>query len=107
MTSTVCVLLSLTKESRPILFFADGVYKSGFATTQEAYETAVLKVFESLDRVEKMLEGKEYLIGDRLTEADIRLFVTIVSSLDAPTLSSLLIIYPDPLRPCVRRAFQV
>lgn len=54
------------------------MYKSGFASTQEAYQTAVVKVFESLDRVEKILEGKEYLVGDRLTEADIRLFVTIV-----------------------------
>lgn len=35
-------------------------------------------VFSSLDRLEKMLEGKDYLVGDRLTEADVRLFVTIV-----------------------------
>ncbi|EIM92344.1 glutathione S-transferase [Stereum hirsutum FP-91666 SS1] len=56
----------------------NGVYKSGFASTQEAYQTAVVKVFESLHRVEKILEGKEYLVGDRLTEADIRLFVTII-----------------------------
>ena len=56
----------------------DGVYKSGFATSQQAYETAVKVVFESLDRVEKILEGKDYLVGDVLTEADIRLYVTIV-----------------------------
>lgn len=56
----------------------DGVYKSGFATTQSAYEAAVVPLFESLDRLEKILDGKDYLIGDRLTEADIRLFVTIV-----------------------------
>ncbi|KAI0792281.1 glutathione S-transferase [Abortiporus biennis] len=56
----------------------NGVYKSGFATTQSAYEAAVVKVFESLDRLEKVLEGKEFLIGNQLTEADIRLFVTIV-----------------------------
>ena len=59
--------------------FTDGVYKAGFAVSQEAYEKAVYTVFESLDRLERMLTGKDYLIGDRLTEADIRLFVTIVS----------------------------
>ncbi|CAL1699003.1 unnamed protein product [Somion occarium] len=56
----------------------NGVYKSGFASTQQAYETAVVALFESLDKLEEMLQGKDYLIGDRLTEADIRLFVTIV-----------------------------
>ncbi|KAL4079572.1 glutathione S-transferase [Scleroderma citrinum] len=56
----------------------NGVYKAGFAVSQEAYEKAVYPVFESLDRLEEMLKGKDYLIGDRLTEADIRLFVTIV-----------------------------
>ena len=59
--------------------FLDGVYKAGFAGTQEAYEKAVYPLFESLDRLEKILTGKDYLVGDRLTEADIRLFVTIVS----------------------------
>lgn len=59
--------------------FSDGVYKAGFAGTQEAYEKAVYPLFDSLDRLEKMLTGKDYLVGDRLTEADIRLFVTIVS----------------------------
>jgi len=56
----------------------NGVYKSGFATTQEAYGKAVKAVFESLDKVEKILEGKDYLVGGTLTEADIRLYVTIV-----------------------------
>lgn len=56
----------------------NGVYKSGFASTQKAYEAAVIPLFESLDRLEKMLEGQDYLIGGQLTEADIRLFVTIV-----------------------------
>jgi len=56
----------------------NGVYKSGFATSQEAYEKAVKVVFESLDKLEKILEGKDYLVGDQLTEADVRLFVTIV-----------------------------
>ena len=58
----------------------DGVYKAGFASKQEAYQTAVYNVFEGLDKVEKILEGKDYLVGGRLTEADIRLFVTLVSN---------------------------
>jgi len=57
------------------------VYKSGFATTQKAYEAAVKPLFESLDRLEKILEGKTYLFGDELTEADVRLYTTIVSNL--------------------------
>lgn len=72
-----CVFLSRPQSSLSARV-ADGVYKSGFATTQKAYEEAVTALFASLDRLEKMLEGKEFLVGDRLTEADIRLFVTIV-----------------------------
>jgi len=56
----------------------NGVYKAGFAAVQSAYEKAVYPLFESLDRLEKLLEGKDYLVGDQLTEADIRLFVTII-----------------------------
>lgn len=56
----------------------NGVYKSGFATTQEAYEENVFQLFKSLDRVEKILGDHKYLVGDTLTEADIRLFTTIV-----------------------------
>ncbi|EIN08215.1 glutathione S-transferase [Punctularia strigosozonata HHB-11173 SS5] len=56
----------------------NGVYKSGFATTSKAYEAAVYPLFESLDKLEKILEGKDYLVGDQLTEADIRLFPTII-----------------------------
>ncbi|EJF60554.1 glutathione S-transferase [Dichomitus squalens LYAD-421 SS1] len=56
----------------------NGVYKSGFAATQKAYEAAVIPLFESLDRLEKILQGKDYLVGNQLTEADVRLFVTIV-----------------------------
>jgi len=56
----------------------NGVYKAGFATGQEAYQDAVVPLFENLDRVEAMLKDKTYLVGDRLTEADIRLYVTIV-----------------------------
>lgn len=61
-----------------------GVYKSGFATTQKAYENNVIPLFESLDRLEKMLEGgKEFVAGDKLTEADVRLYTTLVSRLRA------------------------
>ncbi|KAJ3486217.1 hypothetical protein NLI96_g4395 [Meripilus lineatus] len=56
----------------------NGVYRSGFAQSQEAYQKAVVQVFEALDKLEKILTGKDYLIGDQLTEADIRLFVTII-----------------------------
>ncbi|KAI8881711.1 hypothetical protein K501DRAFT_188391 [Backusella circina FSU 941] len=56
----------------------NGVYKSGFATTQAAYENNVYPLFDSLDRVEKMLDGKKYLVQETFTEADIRLWTTIV-----------------------------
>jgi len=57
----------------------DGVYKSGFATAPEAYEANVKPLFESLDRVENLLVGgKEFLVGGRLTEVDIRLYTTII-----------------------------
>lgn len=56
----------------------NGVYRAGFATQQEAYESAVKIVFAGLDKVEKILTGKDYLVGNVLTEADVRLWVTIV-----------------------------
>ncbi|KXN74670.1 glutathione S-transferase omega-like 2 [Conidiobolus coronatus NRRL 28638] len=56
----------------------NGVYKSGFATTQEAYENNVYPLFKSLDRVEDILSKNKYLVGGKLTEADIRLWTTIV-----------------------------
>lgn len=55
----------------------NGVYKAGFASTQAAYDEAVSGVFAMLDELEGMLEG-EYLFGDRLTETDIRTFVTLI-----------------------------
>jgi putative glutathione S-transferase len=57
----------------------NGVYKAGFATKQAAYEAAVKPLFASLDRLEKMLGGgKKWLVGDALTEADVRLFTTLI-----------------------------
>lgn len=56
----------------------DGVYKAGFATTQAAYEDAVGPLFETLDWLERRLQTQRYLCGDRLTEADIRLAVTLL-----------------------------
>ncbi|KAH9925006.1 glutathione S-transferase [Epithele typhae] len=56
----------------------NGVYRCGFASTQEAYKDAVTILFASLDRVEKMLTGKDFIVGDTLTEADVRLFVTVI-----------------------------
>jgi len=56
----------------------NGVYQAGFATQQAAYEKAVVKLFEALDKVEKIMTGKDYLVGGQLTEADVRLFVTII-----------------------------
>ncbi len=56
----------------------NGVYKSGFATTQDAYEEAVKSLFETLDFLEDRLSTRCYLTGDRVTEADWRLFTTLV-----------------------------
>lgn len=56
----------------------NGVYLAGFATTQAAYEEAVTQLFEALDKVEHLLSQQRYLVGDVLTEADWRLFTTLV-----------------------------
>ena len=56
----------------------NGVYKAGFATSQQAYETAVDTLFARLDWLEARLAGQRYLVGGQLTEADIRLFPTLV-----------------------------
>ena len=56
----------------------NGVYKAGFATTQEAYEEAVEPLFESLEWLDGRLSTQRYLMGDRITEADWRLFTTLL-----------------------------
>lgn len=56
----------------------NGVYKAGFATTQAAYEAAVNPLFETLDWLEDRLSRSRFLCGDAMTEADIRLFTTLV-----------------------------
>lgn len=56
----------------------NGVYKAGFATSTAAYEEAVTALFERLDWVEEKLGRQPYLVGDRLTEADWRLFTTLI-----------------------------
>ena len=56
----------------------NGVYKAGFATTQAAYEDAVVPLFKTLEWLENILSGQRYLTGNTLTEADWRLFTTLV-----------------------------
>jgi putative glutathione S-transferase len=56
----------------------NGVYRSGFATSQKAYEEAFYKLFDALDWVEQVLTRQRYLAGDALTEADWRLFTTLI-----------------------------
>jgi len=56
----------------------NGVYKCGFATTQAAYDEAVDSLFEGLDKVEARLSKHKYLVGNQITEADWRLFTTLI-----------------------------
>lgn len=56
----------------------NGVYRAGFATSQEAYEAAYGELFDALDWLDDRLAGQRYLVGNRLTEADWRLFTTLV-----------------------------
>lgn len=56
----------------------NGVYKAGFATKQEVYEEEVTELFEALDELEERLKTNPYLTGDLITEADWRLFTTLV-----------------------------
>jgi glutathionyl-hydroquinone reductase len=56
----------------------NGVYRAGFATRQDAYEEAFDELFEALDGLEASLDSRRYLAGEHLTEADIRLFTTLI-----------------------------
>ena len=56
----------------------NGVYRAGFATTQEAYEEAYRALFNELDHLDAQLADQRFLTGERLTEADIRLFTTLI-----------------------------
>jgi glutathionyl-hydroquinone reductase len=56
----------------------NGVYRAGFAGTQEAYEKAYHRLFDRLDRLSERLAAQRYLVGDTITEADVRLFTTLV-----------------------------
>ncbi|CAL9321339.1 glutathione S-transferase family protein [Streptomyces griseoincarnatus] len=56
----------------------NGVYRAGFATGQEEYEAAFTRLFRRLESLERRLERQRYLVGDTITEADIRLFTTLV-----------------------------
>lgn len=56
----------------------NGVYKAGFATSQQAYEEAYIALFGALDKVEKILSQQRYLTGAKVTEADWRLFTTLI-----------------------------
>lgn len=56
----------------------NGVYKAGFATKQDVYEQEVQHVFDALETLDQRLENQDYLVGSRFTEADIRLFMTLI-----------------------------
>ncbi len=56
----------------------NGVYKTGFSKNQNVYEDSCRKLFDALDRVDEILDGNDYLVGDVLTEADLRLIPTLI-----------------------------
>lgn len=56
----------------------NGVYKTGFATRQQPYEEAVTRLFGALDLMEERLANQSFLVGNRFTEADVRLFTTLI-----------------------------
>ncbi|WP_461008540.1 glutathione S-transferase family protein [Streptomyces capparidis] len=56
----------------------NGVYRAGFASSQRAYDQAYTRLFDRLDDLSRLLERQRYLVGDTITEADIRLFTTLV-----------------------------
>lgn len=56
----------------------NGVYRAGFATSQKAYDAAFERLFSTLDELDERLSSQRYLVGDQITEADWRLFTTLV-----------------------------
>jgi putative glutathione S-transferase len=56
----------------------NGVYRAGFADSQEAYDDAVVELFDALDKWDEVLADQRYLVGDELTEADVAMFTTLV-----------------------------
>lgn len=56
----------------------NGVYRCGFATTQKAYDIAIEELTNSFDRIESILQKQRYIAGSEFTEADVRLFVTLL-----------------------------
>ncbi len=73
--------------SRIYADFNNGVYAAGFAGSQAAYEAAVEKVFDTLEWLERRLSDRHFLLGDNLTEADIRLFTTLIRLMRSGRLS--------------------
>lgn len=73
-------LLAEINAVNELVYYAvnNGVYKAGFSTTQEAYEEAVTELFDALETLEARLTGQRYLLGNTITEADWRLFTTLV-----------------------------
>jgi len=74
----------------------NGVYKCGFARSQEAYDEAERELFECLQRAEELLETRRYLAGDQITEVDIWLFMTLVR------FDEVYVVYFKTNRKCVR-----
>ncbi|KAH2558048.1 hypothetical protein KXV42_008987, partial [Aspergillus fumigatus] len=64
--------------SRVYTHLNNGVYEAGFAGSQAAYDAAVERVFDTLEWLERRLSRQRFVVGDRLTEADIRLFTTLI-----------------------------
>lgn len=71
--------LKIDEVNAPVYeYINNGVYRCGFASTQAAYEKAFKNLFETLDQMEQRLSAQRYLVGDKITEADWRLFTTLV-----------------------------
>ena len=85
----------------------NGVYRSGFATSQDAYEEACRALFETLDQLEERLSRQRWLVGDQITEADWRLFSTLIR-FDAvyhyhfKCNLKRIVDYPEPVELCAR-----